>query len=226
MTLLNNDKRICIVSGYYGNGKTEFALNYTFFLATQNIKIAIADLDFVNPYFRSREKEELLAKYGVKLISSNIKESGSDLPAISGEVAAAINDLSTRVVLDVGGDASGARVLGSHKNHLTQGQYDMFYVINANRPENLTAEAVINNMKEIEKSARAKFTGLVNNTHLLQYTTIEDVVRGQRVCSAVSEIIKLPIKYVVANKMIIRQLPKDLEGIILPINISIREAWM
>lgn len=226
MILLNSDKRICIVSGYYGNGKTEFALNYAISMASKDIKIAIADLDFVNPYFRSREKEELLAKHGVRLISSNIKESGSDLPAISGEVSAVINDLSTRVVLDVGGDASGARVLGSHKNHLTQGQYDMFYVINANRPENSTAEGVINNIKEIEESARAKFTGLVNNTHLLQYTTVEDVVKGQRICTNVSEITKLPIKYIVASKIITEQLPKDLEGEILPINISIREAWM
>jgi len=223
---MSTDKRICIVSGYYGNGKTEFALNYALFMANKNIKIAIADLDFVNPYFKSREKEELLTKHGVRLISANIKELGSDLPAISGEVAAAINDLTTRIVLDVGGDASGARILGSHKNHLIQGEYDMFYVINANRPENSTAEGVINNMKEIEESARAKFTGLVNNAHLLQYTTVEDVVRGQSVCTNVSEITKLPIKYIVANKTITRQLPKDLEGEILPINISIREAWM
>jgi len=223
---MSTDKRICIVSGYYGNGKTEFALNYALFMANKNIKIAIADLDFVNPYFRSREKEELFTKHGVRLISANIKELGSDLPAISGEVAAAINDLTTRIVLDVGGDASGARILGSHKNHLIQGEYDMFYVINANRPENSTAEGVINNMKEIEESARAKFTGLVNNAHLLQYTTVTDVVTGQSVCTNVSEITKLPIKYIVANKTITRQLPKDLEGEILPINISIREAWM
>ncbi|MCD5414158.1 MAG: ATP-binding protein [Clostridiales bacterium] len=223
---MNKDKRICIISGYYGNGKTEFALNYAISLAKQGIKTVLADLDFVNPYFRSREKEQLLNGYGVKLVSSNIKKLGSDLPAISGGVAGSLNDLSVRVVLDVGGDATGARVLSSHKDHLIEGQYDMFYVVNANRLENLTAEGVINNMKEIEKSARAKFTGLVNNTHLLRYTTVADILKGQTVCENVSKIVNLPIKYIAASEMIIGKQPKDLEGEILPINMLIREAWM
>lgn len=222
-----NDKRVRIIIGHYGSGKTEFSVNYALNLAKEEgKKVALADLDVVNPYFRSREKHNLLKENGVKVESSYVEGSGTDLPAISAGILGPIQDKSYDFVMDVGGDSAGARTLGRYHEHLARTDYDMFCVINANRPETQTVEGVIHHIKSIEMTSRAKVTGLINNTHLLRYTTVEDVLRGQELCMEVSKAMNLPIKYVSAIESVIKDLPEDLEGQIMPIKMIMREDWM
>ena len=220
------DNRIRIITGHYGSGKTEFAVNYAVKLAEANKKVALADLDIVNPYFRSREKSELLEELGIRIIGSNIKGLASDVPAVSGEVLTPLQDSSYEAVLDVGGDPVGARALGRYHAYFKEGQYDMLFVINANRPETQTVEKAIEYLKNIEAVARAKVTGLINNTHLLKSTTVEDVLEGQKLVKKVSEELNLPIKYVAAIEKVAKELPKDIEGEIFPIKMYMREEWM
>jgi len=221
-----NDKRIRVITGHYGSGKTEFAVNYVVKLAEGNNKVAIADLDVVNPYFRSREKEEVLTNLGIRVIGSSIKGSGSDLPAISGEVLTPLQDESFEAVLDVGGDPIGARALGRYHSYFKEDKYDMFFVINANRPETQTKQKTIDYLRSIEFQSRAKITGLINNTHLLKSTTVEDVLRGQELCKEVSEELNIPIKYISCIESVAKELPKDLDGEIFPIKMYMREDWM
>ncbi|MBS4538278.1 ATP-binding protein [Clostridium sp. D2Q-11] len=221
-----NDKRIRVITGHYGSGKTEFAVNYAIKLAKDNNKVAIADLDVVNPYFRSREKEEVLTNLGIRVIGSSIKGSGSDLPAISGEVLTPLQDESFEAVLDVGGDPVGARALGRYHSYFKEDKYDMFFVINANRPETQTKQKTIDYLRSIEFQSRAKITGLINNTHLLKSTTVEDVLRGQELCKEVSEELNIPIKYISCIESVAKELPEDLDGEIFPIKMYMREDWM
>lgn len=221
-----NDNRIRIITGHYGSGKTEFAVNYAVKLALVNKKVAIADLDVVNPYFRSREKEEFLKDLGIRVIGSSIKGLASDLPAVSGEVLTPLQDVSYDAVFDVGGDAIGARALGRYHEYFGEGNYDMFFVINANRPETSEVEKTIGYLKNIEFQARAKVTGIINNTHLLKATTVEDVLRGQELCKKVSKELNIPIKYISCIEKVAKDLPKDLEGEIFPIKMYMREEWM
>lgn len=221
-----NDKRIRIITGHYGSGKTEFAVNYAVKLAQANNKVALADLDVVNPYFRSREKEEFLTKLGVRVIGSSIKGLASDVPAVSGEVLTPLQDESFEAVLDVGGDPIGARALGRYHSYFKEGKYDMFFVLNANRPETQTKDKAIAYLKSIEFQSRAKITGLINNTHLLKSTTVEDVLRGQELCKEVSKELNIPIKYVSCIESVAKELPKDIEGEVFPIKMYMREDWM
>lgn len=221
-----NDKRVRIIIGHYGSGKTEFSVNYAIRLAESGKKVALADLDVVNPYFRSREKVDLLQSYGIETNSSYVKGSGSDLPSISANILGPLQNKEYNFVMDVGGDSIGARTLGRYKQYLVSGDYDMFCVVNANRPETQTIEGVIHHIRTIEATSRAKVTGLVNNTHLLRHTTVEDVLRGQELCKAVSKKLNIPIKYVSAIESIVDDLPKDLEGQIMPIKMIMREDWM
>lgn len=220
------DKRIRIVIGHYGSGKTEFSVNYAVKLAEQGKKVALADLDVVNMYFRSREKQEYLQGLGIKVIASSVNAPAIDIPAISAEVYTPLEDKSYEAVLDVGGNPAGARVLGRYNRFFIDGAYDMFYVLNANRPETSSADQAIQFLKAIENTAQAKVTGIVNNTHMLKSTTVEDVLKGQKLALEVSQKTGIPIRYIAALENVARDLPSDLIGEIFPINLYMREDWM
>ena len=221
-----NDKRIRIIVGHYGSGKTEFSVNYAIKLVEKGKKVALVDLDVVNLYFRSREKEKNLSESGVRLISSSIKASAVDIPAISAEAYAPLQDKTYETILDLGGDPVGARVLGRYHDILKEEDYDMFYVLNANRPETSTLDKAIGYLNAIEGTGRVKITGIINNTHMLKSTTIDDVLKGQKLAEELSKTLEIPIKYIVALEDIAKKLPKNLEGEIFPIKLYMREDWM
>jgi len=222
-----NDNRIRVIIGHYGSGKTEFAVNYAVKLAEMGKKVAIADLDVVNPYFRSREKQEMLEGMGITVIASSIKGSlGSDLPAVAAGVLGPLQDEFCEVILDVGGDSVGARALGRYHSYLQPGQYDMFCILNANRPGTGDIDGAISHIEAIERVARASVTGLVNNTHLLRDTTAADVLAGQELVREVSNKLNIPIKYVSTLEKVAQLLPNNMEGKIFPIKMYMREDWM
>lgn len=220
------DRRIRFIVGHYGSGKTEFSLNYVVKLAKLHKKVALVDVDVVNTYFRSREKKDFLEGLGIKVIGSGIDAPALDIPSISPEVVMPMQDTSYEAVIDVGGDPAGARTLGRYKPYLIEGNYDMFFVLNANRPETQTQEKAMEYLKRIEDIARAKVTGIINNTHMLKNTTVEDVLRGQKIGEELSKKANIPIKYISVIEEIAKKLPDGLEGEVFPIKLYMREEWM
>lgn len=223
---MNNDKRIKIIIGHYGSGKTEFSINYAVKLAKENKKVALVDLDVVNLYFRSREKAEVLEDMGIKVIGSSIKASALDIPAISADVLTPLQDKSYEAIMDIGGDPAGARTLGRYHNYFQEGNYDMFFVLNANRPETQTVEKVMEYMTKIEDTSRAKITGIISNTHLLKSTTVDDVVKGYQLSKEVSKVTNVPLRYITVLEELVPKLPKEIQEIVFPIKLYMREEWM
>jgi len=220
------DNRIRIICGHYGSGKTEFAINYSLALKEFEDKVAIADMDVVNPYFRSREKAEILKKQGIKVIYSSLEGTALDLPAISGEVGTLIVGNEWNLILDVGGDNVGSRALASQSQDIRPDDYDMFFVINAYRPETQNAADVISHLQAIEKTTGIKVTGLINNTHMMRQTTLEDVLFGQKISEEVSKELNLPIKYISCIEEVAKQLPQKLKDICITTSLIMRENWM
>ena len=216
--MIKDDKRIRLFIGHYGSGKSEVSINYVTKLREQvEGEVALADLDVVNVYFRSREKKDLMKDLGITPIDSSINTTTLDLPAVSAEIMRPLNDKSVNYVIDVGGDNVGGKVVGRFANQFNSNDYDMFYVVNANREKTQTAK---------EATSKLKVTGLINNTHMLKETTVEDVLKGQYVAREVSKIRNIPIKYISCLESIVDKLPKDLEGDILPMKLYLREEWM
>lgn len=189
-------------------------------------KVALVDLDVVNPYFRSREKTQELEAEGVKVISSSIKGSNADLPSLSAEINLPLIDKSYQLVIDLGGDEVGARVLGRYREDILNDQYDMLLVLNANRPETQTLEQAISYVRAIEESSGLKVTGIINNTHLLKSTSVEDVVRGQKLAQEVADELNIDVRYTSCMASLADQLPEDLKGKYFSIGMHLREDWM
>ncbi|MBA1336341.1 MAG: hypothetical protein HPY66_2776 [Firmicutes bacterium] len=223
---MQEDKRIRIITGHYGSGKTEFAVNYTIKLSEEGKKVAIADMDIVNPYFRSREKKAYMEKLGIRVVAPLEGAANADIPALPAEIYALMQDSSYDVVLDVGGDAVGAKALGRYFDYLSRGGYDMLIVVNANRPNTGSPESVVRYIEEIERAARIPATGLINNTHMLRETTLDDVLRGQEVVEEVSRVKNLPVKYISAVESVAAQIPKGLQGEVFPIKMYMRPEWL
>ena len=185
-------QHLTIVTGHYGSGKTEFAVNLAFRLAEAGNRVLLADLDIVNPYFCSREKKDALAAAGIRLIASAM--SGMDMPAINPEVYALLES-GVCGIMDVGGDAVGALVLGRYAAKIQQIEHEMLCVVNFNRPETNTVDKAEQYLRQIEYSAKLTVTGLVGNTHLLGETTAGDVMRAAEKLDSLARRTGIAVKY-------------------------------
>lgn len=220
------DKNLIIVVGHYGSGKTEFSINYAVKSKETFKKVNLVDLDIVNPYFRSREKREILENMDISIMASNLTNKNLDIPALSPSINGAINDIKARTIIDAGGDPVGAKALSRYNNIIRNKDYDMFLVVNANRQDTQNLEKVISYYEKIEATSRLKITGLINNTHTLKSTSIEDVMRGAELVKKVSEKLKIPVKYHTAIKKIADEINKNKSIEVFPIELYMREKWM
>ena len=216
--------RISIVTGHYGTGKTEFSVNLALALAAEGASVMLADLDIVNPYFRSRERRSLLEEAGVRLISSSQACSDADVPSLPAELLAILENRDIRGVLDIGGDPVGARVLARFQPKIVQEDYQLIYVLNANRPEVRSPEAAVAYLRGIEAITDLTCTGIVNNTHLCGETTAEEIRKGARLAETVSQETGIPVLCHVAEERFIPEL-SDLSEPVFPITIQMKKPW-
>lgn len=216
--------RLTIVTGHYGTGKTEFSVNLALALAARGENVTLADLDIVNPYFRSRERKALLQEHGVKLISSSQACSDADVPSLPPQIFSLFENREIKGVLDIGGDPVGARVLARFRPQILQEDHQLLYVLNANRPEVRQAESAIEYLRGIEAVTGLTCTGIVNNTHLCGETTPEEIRKGAALAAQVSEMTGIPVICHVAHEKFAGEL-QDLPQSVFPITIKMKKPW-
>lgn len=187
-------KRVTLFAGHYGSGKTNIAVNYAMLLAGQGERVCIADLDIVNPYFRTKDSAKELENAGVDLISPQFANSNVDLPALPAEAYRLVEDKSVYGIMDIGGDDRGAYALGRYVPFLKEeNNYRMVFVANCYRPLTKTAEDALEVMREIEAACGLAFTDIVNNSNLAAETTAQTVLDSLDFIEKLSAISGLPV---------------------------------
>ena len=189
-----NYKRITLLAGHYGSGKTNIAVNMALELKKEHENTAIADLDIVNPYFRTLDSKNELEAAGIRLIVSPYANSSLDIPALPQDMYAIVDDESMYSIIDVGGDDRGALALGRLSRMISdENNYDMFLVINKYRPLTPDAASVKEVLDEIEEAGRLKFTGIINNSNLGAETDAQCILDSVQFADEVSELTGLPV---------------------------------
>ncbi len=189
-----NYKRITILCGHYGSGKTNIAVNMAFDIKAQCKEVSIADLDIVNPYFRTKDSKAELEAEGIKLICSEYAGSNVDIPALPADMYSLTDDRSRMAVLDIGGDDRGALVLGRLSPAiLEENDYEILAVINKYRPLTPNAESTAEVLAEIEAAVGMRFTGIINNSNLGELTEAQDVLSSLEYAQSVSSMLSIPI---------------------------------
>ncbi len=213
------DKRVNIFMGHYGSGKTYVSVNYAIALKKYSDKVSIYDLDIVNPYYRTVDALQMLQNNNVELIVSPYAETNVDIPAMNSGAYKMLNPDFGCAVLDIGGDDRGALALGRFREGiLSENNYEVFFVVNRFRPETRTIKDAIQIKEEIEKSAKLKFTAIVNNANLGNETTEEHIVSGYEFCLQLGKTVGLPVKFTsVRNDLITDKLKRKINQI-LPVS--------
>lgn len=219
-----DDHRLTIVVGHSGSGKTEFSVNLAVTLAQNGKRTAIADLDVVNPYFRSRERKELFKRLNIQLITSSQACADADVPSMPAELNTLLQDDRIYGVLDIGGDRAGARVLARYRPKLLEQPCKVLFVLNANRPLTYTPETAIHALRQIEDMTGLPIDGIINNTHLCNETTEDDIYWGAWLADEVSRQTDIPIVCHVVHRLLMRRL-NDMPQPIFPVRLFMRKPW-
>ena len=211
-------KRLTLFAGHYGSGKTNIAVNYALRLAGEGKTVCIADLDIVNPYFRTKDSERELSEAGVSLVSPQYANTNVDLPALPAESYRLVRDKSIYGIMDIGGDDRGAYALGRYVPAIkAEGDYRMAFVVNCYRPLTETVEDTVEIMKEIEAACGLEFTCIVNNSNLGPETTADTVRNSMDFIDGLCRATGLPLWMTTAEERVARELT-DIE--VMPLTLQ------
>lgn len=214
------------VTGHFGCGKTEFAVSLAFALSKLGIKnLALADLDVENPYFRSRERMDELEKLGVRVYSDPFHgKNGSELQTLDPAIRAPLEDPESRVILDAGGDFTGAMILNQYSKFLKE-DTQLLFVLNQNRPGTDTLDKALFQLRSIEKTTSLHVTGIVSNSHFIRYTTAEDVLEGWDFALQLSRETGIPALCACCMESLVPEVSE--RGFdVFPIGMHMRESYL
>lgn len=219
-------KRIVVVTGHYGSGKTNFTAALALQLATAGKKVTVVDFDLVNPYFRTADFADAFAEKGIVLRAPDYANTNVDIPSIQfdlGGLAAAGETL----LIDVGGDDDGAVALGRYAhmlNHYAEaGELDMIAVVSFRRYLTRTAEEAQAYLQSIEQVSRMRLSGIINNTNLGVETTTEMIEESVVEAKKLSARMGLPLICTIAPDTI--RMPQIEDCPLMTIPVMVKLPW-
>ena len=205
-----NFKRVTLFAGHYGSGKTNIAVNFALKMQNDGKNVKIADLDIVNPYFRTTDSAKELTQAGIELISPEFANTNLDLPALPAQIYSLVQQKDFYAVMDIGGDDRGAYALGRYRDSiLEENNYEMVFVANFYRPLTRTADEAIEVMREIEAASGIPFTAIINNSNIGEDTTAQTVLDTFDKANELSRKTNLPIIFTSATANVVKNIKAD-----------------
>lgn len=219
---------IVIIVGNYGSGKTEVAVNLALHQHGRGTRVRIADLDLVNPYFRTREARTTLKDMGIELVLPPERLMQADLPIVMPQVAGLLRAPGELTILDAGGDDVGVTVLAS-LGDVFQGverPVRMYQVVNPHRPNTDSVQGCIKMRRAIEAKAGLPVHKWVGNANLLDETTAEHIYQGDAFMASLSEADGRGVEFITAPQHLLAQLDRKRLGHgVLPIYRQLVPPW-
>jgi RecA/RadA recombinase len=219
-------KGVIIIVGNYGSGKTEVAINLAAYHKRAGLKVRIADLDLVNPYFRTREAKEPLTNMGIKVVLPPEQYLQADLPILSPEVAGAIRQPGQVTILDTGGDDAGATILATLGDEFQGKSPHVLQVVNPLRPFTETRDGCLKIRHEIEKAAKLTVSGIIGNANLIDETVPDDIYDGYAFVHDLAEYSGLPLEFITVSRALMPSI--DMQRFscpVLPIDRQLVPPW-
>ncbi len=218
-------KRVNIIAGHYGSGKTNIAINLAMKMKEDGAQVVCADLDIVNPYFRSKDARCALEKKGIGMIASEYANTNVDMPAMPSDAYSMFDNKDRYAVIDLGGDDVGAAALGRFREAiLEENNYDCFWVVNPFRPLTRTVELAMEAKEEIEAVLGFRFTKIINNANLGDETTQEDVLGSVEYINRLSELSGLPVAFTACKEELFAELENKIVNL-FPVTLYLRQGW-
>ncbi|MTI84139.1 MAG: hypothetical protein FH756_09555 [Firmicutes bacterium] len=214
-----------IFCGNLGSGKTEVAINFSLSLKKYAKNVCLADIDVVNPYFRTRMIRHYLTEKGINVVCPIGELAGADVPALPPSILGVLQNPEVKGVFDVGGDDIGATALGRFKPYLKEGSYNLYFVVNTRRPFTKDTDGILKYVSSIEKASRLKVTALVNNSNLGLETDIETVISGHEVVRLAAGKLGLPVGFAASLRHLVTDLEKALSVPVLPLDLNMQPPW-
>jgi MinD superfamily P-loop ATPase len=214
-------KRVTVVCGHYGTGKTNLSINLAIDAAERGDKVTLIDMDVVNPYFRSSDYADVLTEKGVRVLGPNFANSNLDTPSLPAAIGNAISE-GERVIIDVGGDDAGATALGVYSRQLSNADPDVIYVVNKYRSQTTVPEEAVEILGEIERAAKIKATCIANNSHLKDLTTEQTILDSLPFVEEVSKLTGLPVRFTTTpvGVALLNKIP-----LLYPISVYVKAPW-
>lgn len=214
-----------MLCGHYGTGKTNVAVNLALHMHRQGEAVTIADLDIVNPYFRTMDSAEDFQQAGIRMICSSFANSNVDIPSLPADLYAITDDTATRMVLDIGGDDSGATVLGRLAPAiLEENSFEMWMVINQYRPLTRDVPSTLEVMEDIQRACGLPFTGVVNNSNLGAETTPETVLATTAFACEVAQAAGIPLVMTTVEESLLPALEGKIPDL-FPLHLQNNRIW-
>ena len=225
-------RRMVVLIGNYGSGKTEIAVNLAVRAAGEGLSTLVIDLDKVNDYFRMSDRVSLLKSENISLVSPTFAGQGVTPSSMSAAVGSAFAGSWDLVLFDVGGDSAGALSLGRYHEDFAafEGELQVYDIVNVFRPMSETPERIIRLLGEMEGFAREKVTGFVNNSNLLSFASADDIRRGYDVLRETSDLTGIPVAHTTGRKEYLEAFLSDGRdgkyiGVPLPLETYMHRSW-
>ncbi|MGD8980135.1 MAG: cobalamin biosynthesis protein CbiA [Desulfobacterales bacterium] len=219
-------KGIVIIVGNYGSGKTEVSINLAVNQKRAGVDVKIADLDLVNPYFRTREARNPLLKLGIEVVVPEEKYLQADLPILSPAVSGLIRHPMELTLIDAGGNDVGATVLAALADSFSNKHVHMLQVVNPFRPFTDTIESCLKIRREIERASKMTINGIIGNANLIDETSVDDIYNGYDFVKALSVESRLPLEFITASVELLPEIDMGRFSCpVLPIERQLVPPW-